>query len=132
VQFPESAEPPEACLICGDERQYVGWEGQRWTTMEELREGHTNRIEALEPGITGIGTIPAFAIGQRALLVQTPQGNLLWDCVSLFDDDTVRAVRDLGGIDPSRSPILTTTRRWSTGAASSRPLSTCTRPTGAG
>jgi len=91
--------PPVRCPVCDDGRQYVGWEGQRWTTMEELREGHTNRIEALEPGITGIGTIPAFAIGQRALLVQTPQGNLLWDCVSLLDDDTVRAVRDLGGID---------------------------------
>ena len=38
------------------------------------------------------------AIGQRALLVQTEQGNVLWDCISLLDDDTVETVQKLGGI----------------------------------
>lgn len=44
----------------------------------------------------GIGTEPKFAIGQRALLVKTPRGNVLWDCLSLIDDDTVKAINDLG------------------------------------
>jgi glyoxylase-like metal-dependent hydrolase (beta-lactamase superfamily II) len=48
--------------------------------------------------LTGIGTEPRFAIGQRALLVQTAQGNVLWDCVSLIDDATIQAVAELGGI----------------------------------
>ena len=89
---------PTDCPICQDERQYVGLEGQRWTTLAELRAGHSNRITAHELGLTGIGSEPGFAIGQRALLVQTPAGNVLWDCVSLIDDATVAAVEALGGV----------------------------------
>ena len=32
VQQADTEVPPERCPICEDERQYVGWEGQRWTT----------------------------------------------------------------------------------------------------
>ena len=97
-EFAESAAPPDRCPICQDERQYVGSEGQQWTTMADLRQGHRNAIQPEEPGLTGIVTEPGFAIGQRALLVQTPAGNVLWDCVSLLDDATVQAVRALGGV----------------------------------
>jgi hypothetical protein len=86
------------CAICEDERQYVGWEGQRWTTLEELRDDHENRIRDEEAGLTGIGTTPKFGIGQRALLVRSPGGNVLWDCVSLIDEATIDAVNDLGGL----------------------------------
>jgi hypothetical protein len=89
---------PEGCKICQDERQYVKPGGQKWTTLDELQSGHSNRIELEEPGLVGIGTEPKFAIGQRALLVQAPGGNILWDCISLIDRATVQAVRDLGGI----------------------------------
>jgi hypothetical protein len=98
TQFPASAEPPAVCPICEDERQYIGYAGQQWLTIDELQRNHTNRIEEVEPGLTGIGTTPTFAIGQRALLVQTPEGNLLWDCVTLLDEATVAAVRALGGV----------------------------------
>ena len=98
TQFPDSAAPPAAWPICEDERQYVGYGGQQWTTMDELRRDHANRVEEIEPGLVGIGTEPAFAIGQRALLVRTPEGNLLWDCVTLLDEATVAAVRALGGV----------------------------------
>jgi glyoxylase-like metal-dependent hydrolase (beta-lactamase superfamily II) len=89
---------PDGCAVCEDGRQYVGWDGQRWTTLEALRGGHRNRIERLEPGLTAIGSEPTFAIGQRALLVQTAEGNVLWDCISLLDEATAAAVRELGGI----------------------------------
>ncbi len=98
TQFAESDAPPAACPICSDERQYIGYDGQRWTTLEELQRDYHNVIKPVEPGLTGIGTHPTFAIGQRALLVQTPHGNLLWDCVSLIDEPTVAAVRALGGV----------------------------------
>src|SRR5579864_9703313 len=83
VQFTPSIDPPAACPICEDERQYVGWGGQRWTTMAELGRGHAVVLREEEPGLTGVGVEPAFAIGQRALLVGTPGGNVLWDCISL-------------------------------------------------
>src|ERR671923_110458 len=83
-QFAESTEPPLRCPICQDERQYVGWNGQQWTTLEELRRNRRNEIREEEPGLVGIGTTPHFAIGQRALLVRSPSGNVLWDCISLI------------------------------------------------
>ena len=49
-------------------------------------------------GFWGIGTEPEFAIGQRALLLQSPGGNLLWDCISLLDDETIAEVNARGGI----------------------------------
>lgn len=98
TNYGDSDATPTGCLICQDERQYVGLEGQRWTTLPELRAGHSNRITAHEPGLLGIGSEPAFAISQRALLVQTPAGNVLWDCISLIDEATVAAIEALGGI----------------------------------
>ena len=98
TQHAPSVAPPPACAICDDERQYVGAAGQRWTTLAELRRSHANTWRMREPGLLGIGTTPAFAIGQRALLLVRPQGNILWDCISLLDDATVALVRGLGGI----------------------------------
>jgi len=98
VQYEERESLPERCVICSDERQYVGWKGQQWTTLVELRTDHHNQIRQEEPDLTGFGTQPKFAIGQRALLVQTPGGNVLWDCISLLDDSTLKAVEGLGGL----------------------------------
>jgi glyoxylase-like metal-dependent hydrolase (beta-lactamase superfamily II) len=99
VQYPERATPPEGCPICEDERQYVGWNGQRWTTLEEMRaQGYRNLVREEEPGLWSLQTQPAFAIGQRAFLVQTPEGNLLWDCITLIDEESIATVRRLGGV----------------------------------
>ncbi len=98
TQFPESDQPPEHCPICEDERQYIGWDGQQWTTLDDLRRDHHNVLKPEEPNLTGIGTEPTFAIGQRALLIQAPGGNILWDCITLIDDATIQAVQALGGI----------------------------------
>lgn len=99
VQYAESDGPPERCVICEDERQYVGWGGQRWTTLDAMSaEGRSNEIREVEPNLHGIGARPHFAIGQRPLLVQTRFGNVLWDCQSYLDDATIDAVRALGGI----------------------------------
>ncbi len=98
TQFTPSDGAPASCPICNDERQYIGSAGQRWLTLPELQAGHRNRVEAHEPGLVGIGSEPKFAIGQRALLLQTPGGNILWDCISLIDQATIDAVRALGGI----------------------------------
>jgi glyoxylase-like metal-dependent hydrolase (beta-lactamase superfamily II) len=96
-QFAESAEPPR-CPICEDERQYVGRGGQRWTTLEELRRDHRAEIREEGPVLVGIGCEPSFAIGQRALLVPAGGTNVLWDCITLIDDETVRAVEERGGL----------------------------------
>jgi hypothetical protein len=98
MQYPDTGTPPAVCPICQDERQYVGWDGQRWTTMAELAADHAVTIREEEPDLFGVGVEPAVAIGQRALLVRTPGGNVLWDCVPLLDDVARAWIHDLGGI----------------------------------
>ena len=88
---------PPRCPVCEDSRQYLPEGGQRWTTLAALREGHRNEIRA-DAGFVGIGTEPAFAIGQRALLVPWRGSNLLWECVTLLDDETAAEVERRGGL----------------------------------
>ena len=99
VQYTESPAPPAACPICRDPRQFIGLEGQKWTTGEEMRATYLNEIKEEEPGLYSIHTEPSFAIGQRAFLLRTTKGNVLWDCVSLLDDATIDTIRSHGGID---------------------------------
>ncbi|MFD7261357.1 MBL fold metallo-hydrolase [Streptomyces sp. NPDC059874] len=87
------------CPVCQDERQYVDPAGQRWTSLRELRaSGMTGRFEEEGPGVLGVGSSPRFAIGQRALLVRTAAGNVLWDCAPYLDGAMVRGIEELGGI----------------------------------
>ncbi len=99
AQFAESDQPPARCAICDDERQYVGYSGQEWTTLDALRQKHHVVLRPEEDNLTGVGCEPSFAIGQRGLLVRQKEGNILWDCVPLIDDAAVAGIRALGGID---------------------------------
>ncbi|KAK5989349.1 hypothetical protein PT974_10867 [Cladobotryum mycophilum] len=69
----------KTCFICDDPRQYfVTYEG--------------------DDRITFIHTVPRLAIGQRAILIRTPAGNILWDCITLLDEETIGRINQLGGI----------------------------------
>jgi Metallo-beta-lactamase superfamily len=112
VQQAAADEPPWGCAICEDERQYVPEDGQRWTTLDQLRARHRAEIREEEPGLLGIGMEPSFAIGQRALLV----GRVLWDCIPLLDDEIVAHVRARGGLDAialSHPHYFSTICEWS-------------------
>ena len=98
TQYPRSETPPEHCPICDDERQYVGLNGQKWTTRDAMQSKHKNTIKEEEPGLFSINTEPSFGIGQRAFLIRTTKGNVLWDCVAHLDDATIRRIRELGGV----------------------------------
>ncbi len=98
TQFAATEKPPAACPICEDARQYVPPAGQQWTTLDQLCARHRNAWQRDEPHLLGIGTVPEFSIGQRALLLQTAEGNFLWDCIPLLDDATIELVKSLGGL----------------------------------
>jgi len=98
TQFAERPRPPARCPICEDSRQYVAPGGQSWTTLEGLRVRYRNQWERMEEGLYAFSPAPDLAIGQRAFLVRTPRGNVLWDCVALLDDATVDIVGSLGGL----------------------------------
>jgi glyoxylase-like metal-dependent hydrolase (beta-lactamase superfamily II) len=109
TQYPESDEPPVVCPICQDERQYVPHDvGQRWTTLEQLRETHRPVFREELPGLLGIGTDPSFAIGQRALLVD----GVLWDCQALLDDEIAERIGRLDAIAISHPHYYSTMVDW--------------------
>ena len=111
------APTPAICPICADDRQYVGYDGQQWTDLEELSAaGHRCAIRELEPGLLGIGVEPSLAIGQRSLVVTTPQGSVLWDPTGFLDAAAVAAVRELGplrGIAASHPHFYEIMGEWS-------------------
>lgn len=93
------AEPPDPCRICADERQYVPVSGQAWARHAALAAGRSHRVEEAEPGLWEVGLEPPVAIGQRALLVRTGEGNVLWDCLPVLTDAGLERLRALGGVD---------------------------------
>jgi hypothetical protein len=88
-----------ACLICNEERQYVPEEGQIWTTREALSSTHKNKHIRINDRLFEIVIEPRFAIGQRAFLVLSERGNVLWDCVPMLDDETIRFINSKGGLN---------------------------------
>lgn len=116
TQYPERATPPERCLICEDDRQYVNPQGQQWTTLEAERGKHTTSLTEIAPGITAVATEPKLGIGERAYLIQTPQGNVIWDLVAYFDQAAVEEIRKRGevcAIAISHPHFFTTMADWS-------------------
>jgi hypothetical protein len=116
IQFKETAGPPKTCPVCEDERQYVGWNGQQWTTLEDMQGKFRNTIKQEEANLHSIHTQPQIGIGQRAFLVRTAKGTLLYDCVPHLDDDTIKAVKALGGlagVAVSHPHYYTTMVAWS-------------------
>eukprot|EP00850_Spirogloea_muscicola_P007849 SM000040S14861 [mRNA] locus=s40:806466:808887:- [translate_table: standard] len=99
VQYSPSANPPDTCRICSDDRQFIGRAGQEWATAEGLHtQDHRNSFQLVEPNCLAITTEPKFGIGQRAFLIRSPGGNVLWDCLSFLDEATVEIIKALGGI----------------------------------
>jgi hypothetical protein len=103
LEHPESAAPPERCVFTTDavndeERGDLGPHG-RWTTLEELgRQPHVTQYRDHRRGVHSVRREPRLGIGQWSFVVQTPQGNLLWDPPAYLDDVVVGMVRDLGGV----------------------------------
>lgn len=98
VQYEPSETPPATCPICQDDRQYVNPFGQSWTTLKELNQKHKNIIELIAANVYAIYTTPSFAIGQRAHLIISPGGNILWDCITNLDASTIALINALGGV----------------------------------
>ena len=106
---------PERCAICEDERQYVPASGQAWIDYATVTATHANKWQQLEPQLFSIKTVPAFAINQRALLLRTPHGNILWDCIANLDPATQTLIAALGGLRAiaiSHPHYYTTMQEW--------------------
>jgi glyoxylase-like metal-dependent hydrolase (beta-lactamase superfamily II) len=78
--------------------------GQSFTTLSALKSSttpkYTNKHKPLDKDsrFISIWTEPKFGIGQRAILIKTLAGNVLWDCITLLDDETVEWISSQGGL----------------------------------
>jgi len=110
------AEPlPQRCKVCEDERQWVPASGQQWTDFASVTGSHQNKWQRLEEGLLSIKTVPNFAIGQRALLLRSGGGNILWDCIANLDPATVELIHAIGSISAiaiSHPHYYTTMQAW--------------------
>lgn len=88
----------ETCPICLDERQWVPPGGQQWTKKEDLHRKHSIKLNRLQQRLYELEINPVLAIGQRALLVLSEQGNVLWDCIPLLDELTIEFIKSKGGL----------------------------------
>ena len=86
------------CIICNEERQYVPETGQKWITQDNLLASYKNSIKRINDRLFQIEIEPRFAIGQRAFLVLSENGNILWDCIPLLDNKTIDFINSKGGL----------------------------------
>ncbi|ORY68600.1 metallo-beta-lactamase family protein [Pseudomassariella vexata] len=101
TQFPtDDKQQVKTCFICDDPRQFTPPTGQSFTTLDELCSNHKNTWTPFsgDDDFISIVTKPKVGIGQRAILIKTPKGNVLWDCITLLDDETVENIKGMGGL----------------------------------
>lgn len=105
TQFPTGDDKQlTTCFICDDPRQFTPPSGQSFTTLHRLSSSPDHSVTnefhpyAQDDRITFIHTVPKIGIGQRCALIKTPAGNILWDCITFLDEETVLRIRQLGGI----------------------------------
>lgn len=107
--------PPQQCKICADARQFVPVSGQKWIDFPQLVAGHSNAWQQHNTDLFSIQTVPTFAIGQRAFLLRTAQGNILWDCIATLDEASKTLIAALGGLKAiaiSHPHFYTTMQEW--------------------
>lgn len=90
--------------------------GQACVASDEVLANHSNDVVEEEADLCSVGVQPKFAIGQRAYLVSTPAGNLLFDSVPILDEATRNAISEMGGISAialSHPHFYTSMVEWS-------------------
>lgn len=114
--YPDEIPRPDVCIICADDRQYIPAGGQKWTSEAAIADEFKVARRQVADSIVELRIEPLFAIGQRALVVISPSGNILWDCVPLLDDETVGFIKSIGGLRAiafSHPHFYSNMKRWS-------------------
>lgn len=115
TSFETTDSSPAQCKICEDERQFVPVTGQAWIGLDRLMASHSNKWQQHKPYLLSLKTVPNFAINQRAFILRTPEGNILWDCIANLDDATKTLIAALGGLKAiaiSHPHYYTTMQDW--------------------
>lgn len=89
---------PETCTTCMDERQWVPQGGQIWVSPDDLLKNHSVKLNKIMDNLYEFEINPKFAIGQRAVLTLSENGNILWDCIPMLDEMTIEFIKAKGGL----------------------------------
>jgi glyoxylase-like metal-dependent hydrolase (beta-lactamase superfamily II) len=115
TQYPQVFTTGAICPICLDDRQAVPETGQSWTSLSNLQDNYSVIVKQLKENLYELKMAPSFAIGQRALLIITPGGNILWDCIALINEPTIEFIKSKGGLKAiafSHPHYYTTMNEW--------------------
>lgn len=65
-----------------------------------MRGKYSNKWKQIdgEENMWSIWTEPKFGIGQRCILLETPEGNVLWDCITYLNEETLDWIKSKGGL----------------------------------
>ncbi|KAG8623741.1 hypothetical protein KVT40_008717 [Elsinoe batatas] len=90
----------ERCKICDDPRQFIPPSGQQWTSLRQSLPHHSNQWtpDPFDARIYHITTTPKLGIGQRASLLLTPHGAIIWDLTPLLTPALLSFLRSHGPI----------------------------------
>ncbi|TKX23442.1 hypothetical protein C1H76_4510 [Elsinoe australis] len=104
----------ERCKICDDPRQFIPPSGQQWTSLGREKGKHENKWEqdASDDRIWHLYADPKLGIGERASLIKTPHGNIIWDCFAYLSQDLVDFVRGCAALVISHPHFYTTHLVW--------------------
>lgn len=85
--------------------------------MRSSSNNYRNEIvqDKINKHMWSIYTVPKFAIGERAIFLQTPSGNVLWDLITWLDDETINFIKSKGGLKAiviSHPHFYTTHLHW--------------------
>lgn len=98
TRYAEEKFNPEECPVCLDDRQYVNPAGQRWVSYEELQKKYSIKFSRIREDIYELSVMPSFGIGQKAHLILSEEGNILWDCLPFLDEPASAFIKSLGGL----------------------------------
>ena len=104
-----SARTSPADISGGNTEDQTGEALSQWT--EAPSSAATDQVEDAYT----IHTTPKLGIGERAVLIVTPHGNVLWDKIAYLDDETVSNIKsygDLKAIVISHPHFYTTHLDW--------------------
>jgi hypothetical protein len=98
TQFPPDKPLPQLCPICDDDRQYINVNGQQWTSLENINQQFGLKVTKRSESLYELKMVPDFAIGQRAFLILSPNGNILWDCIPMINEAVMGFIKEKGGL----------------------------------
>ncbi len=98
TQYLQESSMLKFCPICSDDRQYIPEQGQTWTNLDNLSNKFSVITNKLSDNLYELKMVPSFAIGQRAIFVIAPGGNILWDCISLLNEPTIEFIKSKGSL----------------------------------